>query len=192
VTQSPRASSPNSANGRAPQPKRRGTPPGGPKACGTRKPATTTRLPHETQPTRRSASRCAKSTLRQHSSWPRLATPSATPWPAAVAETNSAAVQLAFDLVEVLLGRELALAADPGADAIARVLDLAQGQQILELRLSPADMANTDLTVLQDAGIQAVADPALALGDAVADTGDSVLDASIRSAVDRLREQWSQ
>jgi flagellar assembly protein FliH len=111
---------------------------------------------------------------------------------AAVAETNAAAVQLAFDLVQVLLGRELALATDPGTDAITRALDLAQGQKILELRLSPADIAITDLTDLQNAGIQVVPDSTLSSGDAIADTGDSVLDASIRSAVDRLREQWSQ
>ena len=60
------------------------------------------------------------------------------------AEIQTAAPKLAFALVETLLGRELALAADPGREAITRVLALDEGMQPATVRLNPADVAAFD------------------------------------------------
>jgi len=57
------------------------------------------------------------------------------------AEIQAAAPKLAFALVEALLGRELALAANPGREAVARVLALDEGMQPATVRMNPADIA---------------------------------------------------
>jgi flagellar assembly protein FliH len=103
------------------------------------------------------------------------------------AEIQAAAPKLAFALVEALLGRELALAANPGREAVARVLALDEGMQPATVRMNPADIAafgEGDLGRV----VSVVADPAVERGGAVVEIGRATLDAQLGPAVERVRE----
>ena len=103
------------------------------------------------------------------------------------AEIQAAAPKLAFALVEALLGRELALAANPGREAVARVLALDEGMQPATVRMNPADIAafgEGDLGRV----VSVVADPAVEPGGAVVEIGRATLDAQLGPAVERVRE----
>jgi flagellar assembly protein FliH len=103
------------------------------------------------------------------------------------AEIQAAAPKLAFALVEALLGRELALAADPGREAVARVLALDEGMQPATVRLNPADVAAFDDGDLGRV-VNVVADPAVEPGGAMVEIGRAVLDGQLGPAVARVRE----
>jgi len=103
------------------------------------------------------------------------------------AEIQAAAPKLAFALVEALLGRELALAANPGREAVARVLALDEGMEPATVRMNPADIAafgEGDLGRV----VSVVADPAVERGGAVVEIGRATLDAQLGPAVERVRE----
>ena len=102
------------------------------------------------------------------------------------AEVQVAAPKLAFELVEALLGRELALAANPGQEAVARVLALDEGMQPATVRLNPADIEALDQMGL-GREVQVVADPAVERGGALVEIGRSTLDGQLGSAVERVR-----
>ena len=103
------------------------------------------------------------------------------------AEIQAAAPKLAFALVEALLGRELALATNPGREAVARVLALDEGMQPATVRMNPTDIAafgEDDLGRV----VSVVADPAVEPGGAVVEIGRATLDAQLGPAVERVRE----
>jgi flagellar assembly protein FliH len=103
------------------------------------------------------------------------------------AEIQAAAPKLAFAVVEALLGRELALAANPGREAVARVLALDEGMQPATVRMNPTDIAafgEDDLGRV----VSVVADPAVEPGGAVVEIGRATLDAQLGPAVERVRE----
>jgi flagellar assembly protein FliH len=103
------------------------------------------------------------------------------------AEVQAAAPRLAFALVEALLGRELALATNPGREAVARVLALDEGMQPATVRMNPTDIAafgEDDLGRV----VSVVADPAVEPGGAVVEIGRATLDAQLGPAVERVRE----
>lgn len=94
----------------------------------------------------------------------------------------------AFTLAEAIVGRELALAADPGRDAVARALALAPEGVDLTLRLNPADAAALDADSFAGGrAVTVVADPEVAPGDCVADAGWTRVDARISTALERVR-----
>lgn len=94
----------------------------------------------------------------------------------------------AFQLTEALVGRELAVATEPGADAVRRLLRaLPGGTTTFIVRLHPEDAACLDRTLFAGLSVSVVADPAMARGDAVAETDTMVLDASIDAALERVR-----
>ncbi len=101
------------------------------------------------------------------------------------------AVDLALQLTEMILMREVATSADPGRDAIVRCLrEVDRGEQTV-VRLSPADvdaLGSLDGVVV-DRSFEVVADPSVATGDAVADTANGSIDARIRSSLDRVRQE---
>jgi flagellar assembly protein FliH len=103
-----------------------------------------------------------------------------------LAEVQVAAPKLAFAIVEAILGRELALAANPGQEAVARVLALDEGRQPAIVRLNPDDVEALDQMGL-GREVQVVADPAVERGGALVEIGRSTLDGQLGSAIERVR-----
>lgn len=106
----------------------------------------------------------------------------------AVSEIEQLAVELALELTEVLLGRQLE-AMEPGADVIARALELRRGADQVRIRMHPDDAALLDEHPHPD--IQIVGDPTLSPGEAIAESAGGLSDISIDAAVARVREALS-
>jgi flagellar assembly protein FliH len=103
------------------------------------------------------------------------------------AEIQAAAPRLAFGILEVLLGREVALATNPGQDAIARVLALDADRQPATVRLNPADVDALDGVDLGRV-VRVVADPMIEPGGALAEIGKGTLDGQLGPALERVRK----
>lgn len=104
------------------------------------------------------------------------------------ASVETQAVDIAMQLTEALIGRELEVAMDPGADAVRRVLSLLPAEPMMTVRLHPDDVPSLAVTDLVRAGVRVVADPALTRGDAIAQADDYVIDASVANGLERVRE----
>jgi flagellar assembly protein FliH len=102
------------------------------------------------------------------------------------AEIQTAAPKLAFALLEVLLGRELALSADPGQEAISKVLALDEGMQPATVRLHPDDVARLGAVALGRV-VTIVADPLVESGGALVEIGRTTLDGQLGPALERVR-----
>jgi flagellar assembly protein FliH len=98
------------------------------------------------------------------------------------------AVEAALELTGAILGREVATAADPGGDALRRAMALVEPTVTATVRLNPQDRAALDPATLDGVAAVVVDDPTLARGDAVAETEDTLVDATIAAALDRVRE----
>jgi flagellar assembly protein FliH len=101
-------------------------------------------------------------------------------------EMQAAAPKLAFSLVETLLGRELALAENPGRDAVVRVLALDEGLAPATVRLNPVDVAALDALDLGRT-VNVVADPGVEPGGALVEVGRASLDGQLGPALERVR-----
>ena len=90
----------------------------------------------------------------------------------------------AVDLASAIVGRELEVAASPGADALARALALVPAGCTAIVRLHPADAA-----VLGDVqgALTVIPDPAVEPGGCILEVGDSRIDAQLGPAIDRVR-----
>ncbi len=97
-------------------------------------------------------------------------------------------VELALRVAEAVLGREVATAADPGADALRRALTEVPASVPVTVRMHPADRAGLDTEVLGERPVSFADDPSLARGDAVVETETGVVDATLAAALDRVRE----
>jgi flagellar assembly protein FliH len=106
----------------------------------------------------------------------------------AVDAVAAQAVDVALDLTRAVVGREVATASDPGADALRRAMSLVEPNGPVTVRLHPQDRANLDPAALEGMSVVLVDDPGLARGDAVAETDDTLVDATIGAALDRVRE----
>jgi len=110
----------------------------------------------------------------------------------ACAAVESRTVDIALQLAEAVVGRELVSAADPGADAVRRALRLLPDGVPATIRLCPADHATLHGTaatgVLDRPSTSVVPDASLSRGDAVLETTDTVVDATVSSALARVRE----
>jgi flagellar assembly protein FliH len=105
------------------------------------------------------------------------------------AELESAVPRFAFDLLEVLFGRESALAVDPGREAVARALALEESTLAAVARLSPGD-ADTigELADLWPSGpLTVVADAAVEPGGALVEVGSTTIDSQLSRALERVR-----
>ena len=101
-------------------------------------------------------------------------------------QVEAQALELAARLVEAITGHEVAVAQDPGLDAVRRGLALAQGEPLVRVRVRPEDRG-PELATLAGAGA-VVADPTLARGDALLETAEGVVDARVSTAVARVQE----
>lgn len=98
-------------------------------------------------------------------------------------------VDAALQIAEAVIGRELAVAADPGADGVRRALTLIPHDVTsFVLRLNPADRALVEPTLLTEHTVTVVEDPTVPSGDAIAETDTMVIDASVAAAFARVRE----
>lgn len=98
-----------------------------------------------------------------------------------------AAVDLALQVAEAVLGRELQIAADPGRDALRRALAAVPEPGPVTVRLNPDDLAALGPDALEGR-VTVRADPTLARGDAVAETDTCSVDATVAAALARVRE----
>ena len=104
------------------------------------------------------------------------------------AELAGRTVTLALQIAEAVLGREVATAADPGADGLRRALNAVPPMVPVTVRLHPADRAQLDTAVIEGRPVTFADDPALGRGDAVVETDTNVVDATLSAALDRVRE----
>ncbi len=101
-----------------------------------------------------------------------------------------AATRLAMGLTEEILQRELELAASPGADAIARALRLVPGDTPAVVRCNPADLEL--LSPVTARGLRLEPDPEIGRGGCQLDTGATLVDARIETALQRVRAVLEQ
>lgn len=95
----------------------------------------------------------------------------------------------ALDLAAAVLGTELTDGERSARAALARVLDHPLLPGVHTVRLHPRDLAALQASagVPRVPGVELVADPSLAPGDAVAEHADGYLDGRIDAALDRAR-----
>jgi flagellar assembly protein FliH len=107
------------------------------------------------------------------------------------ANFEAAVVETALAVAEAILGRELAVNADPGRDAIARALAVApSGAAKATVRLHPDDAARLGDLDLIAPGLEVgiVADHSVAPGDCILTMGDTSVDAGVATALERVRK----
>jgi len=92
-------------------------------------------------------------------------------------------------LVEDLLGRELAVATDPGLDALRRALRLCPADAPVVVRLHPDDLAEIPAPALTDLPdtVTVVGDERIERAGAVAEAGSQRIDAQIGAALERVQ-----
>lgn len=101
-------------------------------------------------------------------------------------------LELAIQLAEAIIGRELELAAAPWRDSIRRALQLASPETEIRLRLHPEDataaLADGQLVNELSELVKIVPDHTVERSGAIADAGSCRIDAQISSAIDRVRD----
>jgi flagellar assembly protein FliH len=109
-----------------------------------------------------------------------------------VPDLAEAAVDTAFALAQSILGRELAVAEEPGRDAMLRALMLAPAGRPVTVRLAPADHALLSTPdgryEIDGRTVTLLADPALRSGDSIAECDATTIDARLATALERVRE----
>lgn len=100
------------------------------------------------------------------------------------------AAELALRIAEIVLQREIAVAVNPGRDAIARTIHLAPETGQIRVRLNPEDHRRLghveDITPGRT--MELVADATIASGGCVISVGATRIDAQIPSALARIQE----
>ncbi len=110
------------------------------------------------------------------------------------AELEDQVVRAAFQIAEAIVGRELATAADPGGDALARALALAPAGLPVTVRLHPADHAaltggdGDGRVEIGGRTVTLVTGADLQPGDAAAECEATAIDARLDSALGRVKE----
>jgi flagellar assembly protein FliH len=109
----------------------------------------------------------------------------------AMARVEAMIPEIAFELTELLLGRELAVTRDPGRDAIARALALTPDNSgPVTIRLNPRDAELVgDLgDIAGGRPLSIVADAQIGPGDCIAEADSARIDATLAAALDRVRK----
>ncbi len=98
------------------------------------------------------------------------------------------ATELALSVTHEVLGREVAIAADPGADVVRRVLAVLPLGAAVRVRLHPGALGSEAVAGLAERGVEVVPDHELASGEALVETDEAVIDLRISTALERLTE----
>jgi flagellar assembly protein FliH len=111
----------------------------------------------------------------------------------ALADVEDAIVAGAFALAHSILQRELITATDPGADALARALQLVPDRGDVVARLHPDDVATLNMERVTSTGrtVHLVPDASIELGGCVAEVGDMRIDAQLTSALQHAARAMS-
>ncbi|RLV56468.1 hypothetical protein D9V41_05160 [Aeromicrobium phragmitis] len=105
------------------------------------------------------------------------------------AHVEQRAVSLAYELVEHVLDRELAVA--PPQDVVRRAMRLLPPDGAVAVRLHPATAASEAVRELRHAEVAVREDATLAVHDVVVELADgSVIDGRLTAALHRLGEVW--
>jgi len=107
----------------------------------------------------------------------------------AVSLAELEAVELAFELAEALLGRELSLSPSLSIDAVKRAVALVPKGEDLVVRLHPDDVITPDelQALVADASVKVVIDPEVEPGGCVVEAGPCRIDAQVGPAMERAR-----
>jgi flagellar assembly protein FliH len=105
------------------------------------------------------------------------------------AEVEEQVATIALGLLESLLQRELAVATEPGMDAVRRALALAPRGRPVVARLHPADAAALPADAFEVDGrrVTVVADASVEPGGCIADCDATRVDAQLGAALERVR-----
>ncbi|GAB3136714.1 FliH/SctL family protein [Marisediminicola antarctica] len=109
-----------------------------------------------------------------------------------LADANVMLATAAVDIAEAILTRELDDGERSARSAITRAFDGIDPVLVQAVQLHPADLASlpaVDIDALRAAGVELVADPMLARGDALSLLADGQLDARISTALARVRSE---
>lgn len=102
--------------------------------------------------------------------------------------TEEAVLSAAIEIAGMILGRAITEDREGAAvAALRRALDAAGPIPIRAVRMHPQDLELVSMVSEEEPGLQLVADPRIARGDAMVDLPDGVVDACISSAVERVR-----
>jgi len=102
--------------------------------------------------------------------------------------TEEAVLSAAIEIAGMILGRAISEDREGAAvAALRRALDAADPMPIRTVRMHPDDLELVAMVATDEPGLQLVADRTLARGDAMVDLPDGVVDATIASAVERVR-----
>jgi flagellar assembly protein FliH len=106
-----------------------------------------------------------------------------------LAEAEAEAVQLAFELAESIVQRELVLSESLSSEAIRRAFALVPRGEDLIVRLHPGDVIDVgELSMLvPESSVKVVADPSIEEGGCVVSAGPCQIDAQIGPALERAR-----
>lgn len=104
-----------------------------------------------------------------------------------LAEADESLAAATLALTEALLGATSEDAYCLARAALERALTGADSEAPQRIRLNPDDLELLSETLAASSGIDFLADPKLARGDAVAEFTDRILDARLSAAVDRAR-----
>jgi flagellar assembly protein FliH len=104
-------------------------------------------------------------------------------------ELRDTVLAAALTLVGDLFGRELAVAQQPGLDALRRALTLLPADAPAVVRLHPDDLAEVPAHALEGlpASVTVVADETVERAGAIAETGPRRVDAQLSAALERVR-----
>ncbi|MCP3911072.1 MAG: hypothetical protein GY713_08985 [Actinomycetia bacterium] len=105
-------------------------------------------------------------------------------------EMDDKLLDLALEVVQVLLDRELEVAEHLGNDALRRALRVAPPVGDIRARLNPIDLAALagDGDPVDPRVVELVADHSLDRGDCMLEVGSTLIDARISTALARFRE----
>jgi flagellar assembly protein FliH len=96
----------------------------------------------------------------------------------------------AFAIARSVLQREIATAADPGAEALARSMELLPERGDVVARMNPDDVATLSMELIETStrNIRVVPDPRVELGGCIVEVGDTKIDAQVSSALTKVGE----
>lgn len=103
-------------------------------------------------------------------------------------ELEDEIVRAAFELTRSILRRELSVAADPGADAIARAMELLPTREPATIRLNPEDAATLNMNSVDAGGrsIEVLADPVVESGGCIIEMGRTTVDAQLSTVLAKV------